>query len=141
MRSDVSATIRKCLQDQPIKAPLLSQKAWRVKRNQLKLRMQICQKVGSQDLNRKFQDCLDKLKPVGWKDSMPLTKQSKGVVHWIEEGTLHLLLIEVIVLKCEFFRKAEKAMEKRMLVARDRLVDMFIHARSNLPLRRQWPLP
>ena len=29
MRSDVSATIRKCPQDQPIKAPLLSQKAWR----------------------------------------------------------------------------------------------------------------
>ena len=71
---------------------------------------------------------------------MPLTKQSKGVVHWIEEGTLHLLLIEVLVLKCEFLRKAEKAMEKRMLVARDRLVDMFIHARSNLPWQHQWPL-
>ena len=84
---------------------------------------------------------LHKLKPVGWKDSMPLTKQSKGVVHWIEEGTLHLLLIEVLVLKCEFLRKAEKAMEKRMLVARDRLVDMFIHARSNLPWQHQWPLP
>ena len=84
--------------------------------------------------------CLHKLKPVGWKDSMPLTKQSKGVVHWIEEGTLHLLLIEVLVLKCEFLRKAEKAMEKRMLVARDRLVDMFIHARSNLPWQHQWPL-
>ena len=72
---------------------------------------------------------------------MPLTKQSKGVVHWIEEGTLHLFLTEVLVLKFEFLRKAEKAMEKRMLVVCDRPVNMFIHARSNLPWQHQWPLP
>ena len=44
-----------------------------------------------------------------------------------------MFLTEVLVLKCEFLRKAEKAMEKWMLVVCDRPVDMFIHARSNLP--------
>ena len=76
----MSAILLVVLQDQPIKAPLLSQKAWRVKRNhQLKLRMQMFQKVGSQDLNRKFQDCLDNSKALGLMEGLhAINKAEQG---------------------------------------------------------------